>query len=42
LTPSCLWWDTNDEAESDDAFAAFADKVVAEYGEAASVVDPDV
>ena len=38
--PYDLSWDTKEEAESDDAYLAFANKLIAEFGEAAPVVDP--
>ena len=39
-SPYDLSWETKEEAESDDAFVAFGNKLVAEFGEAAPVVDP--
>ena len=38
--PYDLSWDTKEEAESDDAYLASANKLIAEFGEAAPVVDP--
>ena len=40
FSPYDLSWDSKEDAETDDAFVAFAEKLVAEFGEAAPVVDP--